>query len=128
MLTDPSVCFLYDARTRQTRLDLFEVASNKLLQMNERLVTSARSSDFITHVLAHHTLITVDERFPGLVCREKYVLLILLEQFKLYFRKVRAVDKFGVVKFDLLKIDLLKIDLLSIDLLSFCYCCGMKMK
>ena len=63
VLTDPTVCSLYDVRAGQSSLDLFEVPSNRLLQMDERIVTATKSADFTHHILSHHSLITVDERF-----------------------------------------------------------------
>ena len=61
-MTDPTVCSLYDTRSR-TSVDLYEIPGNTLLHEDERLVTSVYAKDFIHHVLAHHTLISVDERF-----------------------------------------------------------------
>ncbi|XP_067942085.1 uncharacterized protein [Watersipora subatra] len=63
VMTDPTVCSLYDTRSRM-HMDLFEVPSNTFLQKEELLVTSLQSRDFTHHILAQHTLLSVDERFP----------------------------------------------------------------
>lgn len=65
-MTDPTICALYDTRSgsRSSSVDLFEVPSNSLLHREERLVTAAHGTGFIHHILAHHTLLSVDERFP----------------------------------------------------------------
>ena len=63
VLTDPSVCSLYDIRNHKVSLDLFEIPSNKLLHQEERLVMSSPGRESLHHILSHHTLLTIDERF-----------------------------------------------------------------
>lgn len=63
VLTDPTVCSLYDIRSHKTCMDLFEIPSNTLLHEEERLIMSAPGRDSIHHILSHHTLLSVDERF-----------------------------------------------------------------
>ena len=63
VLTDPSVCSLYDIRNNKVSLDLFEIPSNKLLHQEERLVMSSPGRESLHHILSHHTLLTIDERF-----------------------------------------------------------------
>lgn len=67
VMTDPTVCTLYDTRSQGDGVDLFEVPSNRVLHSNERLITSIQSRDFTHYVLAHHTLLGIDERYPKLV-------------------------------------------------------------